>query len=516
MICSIALTLLGLIGAFIAIMLLRDLIWYLRSLKYIKQGIPVRYFPALGYAKYFDNPEKDNGMYDFFQLFRKPKNNSQSEKLILMNGAGTYPTIWLNDKELVKEYHQKETQVSYMHNLFGFPANNSLSFSMDPHRVQRDRGIFVELFFPKNLEKNTPQIRAIVQRHLNKIKEEINTRGAVNENGKKVAEIELRPYIMKIFTDMVSFVLFGGEIPEVEGALVVDQIIAVTTGFFKHVTSPLTLFSFGFSAKLGLDSEFKEVNKLFKKIIEKLKEVVKQRENTKGYQFGSNAVDLLILKNRELEAQGKTDQMMDPDQLAENIFTIIFGGIDTSRNLTESALYKLSMDQELQTRLRETIRKEVLDTGNGEEYTKYDNSPLLDHFIKEALRLYSPIPFTMHRKVTKNFKLGEYNIYKGDLITVSLTSLQTKPELFEDSGAFELQKYEEKKRIRELSKSALIPFSAGKRECLGKNLADIMIKLILCNLLDQFELEKVNEPNKRAMEFTLGLKHCKARMSCLE
>ena len=512
MISSVAQAFIGLIGAFIATLVIKDLIWLQRSLTYLRQGIPVRYFPFIGFVKYLESHKKDHCFEDFYQLFRKRKNNNQSEKLILMNGPSPKPIIFLNDQDLVNEFHKKEIEVSCVHNLVEFPAKNSLSFSRDPHRVQRDRAIFAEIFYPENLKKNTPQIRKIVQKHIDLIKNEIKESGVEDLDGTQKAEIELKPHIRNIFTDMVSFLLFGGEIPDVDGAKIVDQIKAVIRGYFNNYKSPLNIVTLGLSTKLGLNFEFNKVTKLYKKIIDKLKEVVRERENTKGYQFGSNAVDLLILKNRELEAQGKTDQMMTYDQIAENIFIIIFGGMDTSRNLTESALYKVSSDTELQKKLRKAVKEEVLDTGRGEDYHKYDNSPLLDAFVKEALRLYSPISFTIHRKVTKKFKLGPYTINRGDFVVVSLTTLQTKPELFNKSTKFDLGKYEEKKRIRELSKSALIPFSAGKRNCIGKNLADLMIKLILCNFLDQFELEKSGEPNRRILELALALKHCKARL----
>ena len=116
----------------------------------------------------------------------------------------------------------------------------------------------------------------------------------------------------------------------------------------------------------------------------------------------------------------------------------------------------------------------------------------------------------------KNFTVGPYTIYKGDFVIVSLATLQTNPELFDEARKFNLKKYEEKRRIRELSKSVLIPFSAGKRNCLGRNLAEIMIKLILCNFLDQFELEKADVPNRTVLKFILGLKHCKIRLSVSE
>ena len=509
---SLVIGILSLIGGLLAMMLVKDLIWLLRSIKYIKQGIPVRYFPFLGYAKHLDNPEKEIGQEDLHQLFQNPKNKNQTEKLIMTNGPKTEPTIFLNDKDLIKEFFQKETQVSYTDNTIAFPAAKAFTFDIDPHSVQKARAIYAEIFFPKNLKKHTPQIRAIIQRHLDRIKQEIKQKTEGNNNQ---PEIEVKRFLKDIFEEMVSFILFGGEIPKLDGVILVNQIDKVIGGFFNNMKSPLNILTLGVSTKLGLDSEFNQIKELYRRIIEVLIEVIKKRDSSEDYEFGSNAVDLLILKKRQLEAQGKADLAMTYEVIAQNVFTMIFAGVDTTRNLTESSLYHLSKEKELQQQLRETIRKEVLDTGRGEDYDKYDNSPMLDMFIAEALRVYTPASMSFHRKISKTFKLGQYTIYKGDHLIVSYVTVLKKPELFGRASRFDLEKYEDTKRIKDLSKSALIPFSVGKRACIGKNLADIMVKMILSNFLDQFELEKSNEPNRRFMEFTVGLKHCRARVRSL-
>ena len=52
---------------------------------------------------------------------------------------------------------------------------------------------------------------------------------------------------------------------------------------------------------------------------------------------------------------------MSHDQMAENnMFSLIFAETDTTSNLTESSLYKLSLEPELQKNFREAIRKEIL------------------------------------------------------------------------------------------------------------------------------------------------------------
>ena len=514
MILSLAIPLLSIVGAAIGLVLLKDLIWFLRSLKYIKQGIPLRYYPFSGYFKHLDNPSKEHGQEDFMKLFENPKNKNQSEKIIQANGF-SQPTLFLNDQELVKEFYQKETQVSCTFNAFGFPASDVFIWSHDTKKVQKHRGIFAELFFPANLKKHTPHLRAIVQRHFNRIRDEIKKAGSQNSN-KKFAEVELRRNLVDIFTDSVSYVLFGGEIPQVDGEPLVNHIENVVGGYFVNHTSNLHTATLGLSTKLGFDKNFNATQKLYKKIIDKLKAVVRERENNKNYQFGCNVVDLLILKNRELEAQGKVEEMMDLHEIAANIFTMVFAGMDTSRNLTEAALYKLSFEPELQGVLRDTVRKEILDTGKGEVYENYDHSQFLESFLKETFRLYGPASMTFHRQILKTFKLGPYTIHKGTILLIPFNTLQTKPELFQEPLKFDLSKYEEKKKIKDLSKNILIPFSTGKRACIGKNLADIMIKIILCNFLDQFELERSDKPNRRFMALTVGLQHCNARLRSLE
>ena len=512
MIVSIAITLLGLIAAGIALMLLKDVLWFVRSLKYIKQGIPVRYYPFLGYNKHMDNPNNENGLADFMKLFENPKKKNKTEDVILVNGFTT-PLIFINHKDLVKEYHQRETEVTHLQNMFKFPAPNTFVFSKDMHRIKNARSIFSEIFYPVNLRKQTPQLKAIAQRHFNRIRDEVKKAQA---QGKQLPEIELKRFMKVIFADSVSYVLFGGEFPEVDGQPLVNHIGSLSSAYFANSISSLNAITMGLSTKLGLDPEFNKAKQLMERVIQKIKQVVIERENNKNYQFGCNTVDLLILKNRELEAQGKTELVMNREQIANNIFAMIFAGMDTSKNFTEACFFKLSHDQALQEQLRQSVRKEILDTGNGEVYDKYVQSELLENLIKESLRLWTPAAMSFHRRIVKTFKLGPYTLHKGDLVILSLTTLMTKPEVWKKPMQFDLEKYKDKKRIKDLSRSAYVPFSAGKRSCIGKNLAEIMVRLILSNFVDQFELQKSEEPNRRYMAMAMALKHCKARLLLLK
>ena len=509
---SIEITFVALIVVVIVLVVFRDVFWYLRSLKYKKQGIPIRYFPLSGFNKYMDSPKK-NALADFVKLFQSTKHKNQTEDLILINNGSSRPLIFINSKDLVKEYHQKETQVTYKEDMFGFPGQNTFVFSKDMHLVKNARAMFSEIFSPENLRKQTPRFKAFAQRRFNQIRDEVKRAQA---KGNKLPEIELKRFTKYILTDFLNYVLFGDEFPELDSKPLIDQIEYLIEEYFFTEVSPENILTLGLSTKLGFDSEYNKAKLLFDRVVQKVKQVIRERENNKNYQFGCNTVDLLILKNRELEAQGKTELVMTREQIVDNIFMMVFTGVETSRSLTDGCFFKLSRDQALQQQLRESVRKEVLDTGNGDVFDKYDQSELLERFIKESLRLWPPVPITPQRKIAKTFKLGPYTLYKGDYISLSLMTLMIKPEVWNQPMKFDLKKYEDKKRINELSNSAYAPFNAGKRSCIGRNLADIMIRLILCNFLDQFELYKSNKPNRRFMVLTFGLEHCNVRLRCIQ
>ena len=510
LLCSALYIVLGLIGSLIGLLCLKDLIWYLRTLKYTKQGIPLRYFPFIGFAGLIASPGAENGLEKFHKIFTKKGEAKRTEPIVAINGLTSDTFIMLNDKDLVKRYFDVETKVSYTDNILGFPFKNTFAFSKNGHKPLSDRAIFAEIFFTDNLRKQVPGIRAIVQKHLNRIKDEVRKL----KSGDDFTEVELKPFIRSIFKDVVSLVLFGGEIPEVDGETMVNQIIKVTEGYFHNSTSIPHIITGGWSSKLLPSKEFAEINAIHQKVIRKLREVVTYRMNSKEYTPGCNAVDLLIAKNNSLQEQGKTDQMLTMEEIIDNIYVVIFAGMDTSKNLTQFSLTELSKQRDIQSKLRKDVHGEIFGKGLGDGFDEYDQCELLDIFLKESLRVYTPGWIGAYRKVVKSFKLGPYKIHKGSMIFISFITLFSRPEDFANSKVFDLKKYDDKKKIKELSKFALIPFSAGKRRCIGRNLAEMVVKVILSNFLEEFDLEKSQEPNRSFAGITLTLKHCRIRLRC--
>ena len=499
----------GILLALIAIMLVNDFFWYLNAKYYINQGIPLRYFPGMGFIGYAKSPKSDDGLERYRKLFLKPNDPNQSEPAIVINGVGTDPIVMLNDKELIKKYHKVESEVTCSQNIQRFPFTKAFVFGHSKKAIM-NRGIFAEIFYPDNLRKHAPAIKAIIDRHLQNIKQRVAT-----ERVDGVAEIELRDHIKAIFSDVVGFILFGEEIPKIDGRKLTDQLEDNFNGYFENRISLPYLLTAGYYYDIFPSAHYKQILDMHKKIEEVIKANVKKRTETRSYEGGINVVDLLIANNAKKEAEGKIDQKMSLQEMIDNIYMVIFAGLDTSKNLTQNCLTILSHSQDFQKPLREDVMAKIFNKNLQNDYDAYDTSVKLSRFVTETLRVYSPVWAGMMHKAIKNFKIGDYHIKKGTVMMVSFLTLQSKPEYFENPLKFDLEKYTKNKDIKELSRHAIIPFSAGKRACIGKNLAEIVVKMIVSSVLRQFELTASEVPNRRFMKPNYSLEHCRAKVRCI-
>ena len=144
------------------------------------------------------------------------------------------------------------------------------------------------------------------------------------------------------------------------------------------------------------------------------------------------------------------------------------------------------------------------------------NSEHLDNFLTEVFRVHGPAVSNFYAQAFRNFKLGDLKVYKGTGVIMSFYTLQKKPEYFDDPLKFDLKKYEDKKKIKQMKKGILVPFGGGKRNCPGKSLAMMSIKIFVANLVNMFEIKPSSVPNPRVTGMTCTVSHSIAKFRVLE
>ncbi|XP_035379867.1 cytochrome P450 2J2-like isoform X2 [Electrophorus electricus] len=130
------------------------------------------------------------------------------------------------------------------------------------------------------------------------------------------------------------------------------------------------------------------------------------------------------------------------------------------------------------------------------------NMPYTEAVIHETQRMGNIIPLGFPKRACKDTILGGYFIPKGTSVTVSLSSVLNDKSEWETPDTFNPGHFlDDQGQFRK--RDAFMPFSAGRRACLGEPLARMELFLFLTALLQRFTFSP--EPGEElSLEGQLG------------
>jgi len=115
------------------------------------------------------------------------------------------------------------------------------------------------------------------------------------------------------------------------------------------------------------------------------------------------------------------------------------------------------------------------------------NMKYLECVIKEALRLFPPVPL-FGRRVTEPFEIEGYTLPVGAMITVAPVWVHRDPNHYgEDYMKFKPERFE-KENSTGRHPFAYIPFSAGSRNCIGQKFALMEEKVVISSIIRNYEI----------------------------
>ena len=85
--------------------------------------------------------------------------------------------------------------------------------------------------------------------------------------------------------------------------------------------------------------------------------------------------------------------------------------------------------------------------------------------------------------------LKDVKISKGTKIIINTTSLHFNPQKFKNPEEFKCDRFKEGGEEARPGYS-YSPFSQGKRDCLGRNFGELMVKMMLTHILKHFKVTR--------------------------
>jgi cytochrome P450 len=186
-----------------------------------------------------------------------------------------------------------------------------------------------------------------------------------------------------------------------------------------------------------------------------------------------------------MEARDRaSNRPMSDAQLAREIMTLVVAGHETTASVLNWTWYLLSQHPLVEAKLSDELRRR-----GANEVLRLDELPRSSYarqVIEEAMRLYPP-GWLMTRKAIKEDQIGEYFVPAGTEIYISPYLIQRHPDLWEEPGRFNPDRFAPGNSMRRHALAAL-PFSAGPRNCVGEFLARIEMQIHLMTVVPRMRL----------------------------
>uniref|UniRef100_A0A8C3WH94 Uncharacterized protein n=1 Tax=Catagonus wagneri TaxID=51154 RepID=A0A8C3WH94_9CETA len=189
-------------------------------------------------------------------------------------------------------------------------------------------------------------------------------------------------------------------------------------------------------------------------------------------------LDILLFARME-----NGSSLSDADLRAE-VDTFMAAGHDSTASGISWVLYALASHPEHQQRCREEIQS-LLGDGTSITWDHLDKIPYTTMCIKEALRLFPPVP-SISRELSKPITFPDgRSLPAGITLSLSFYALHHNPKVWPNPEEFDPSRFAPGSPRHS---HAFLPFSGGSRNCIGKQFAMNEMKVVVALTLLRFEL----------------------------
>uniref|UniRef100_A0A8C5QP15 Uncharacterized protein n=1 Tax=Leptobrachium leishanense TaxID=445787 RepID=A0A8C5QP15_9ANUR len=246
------------------------------------------------------------------------------------------------------------------------------------------------------------------------------------------------------------------------------QLSDIVLGFLKHQTGT-----------------HKRIFQNMKNMASFMKSRVDEHQKTLDPSFPRDYTDAFLLKMEQMKDDPDTEYNMK--NLISSTLQIFFAGIETVSRIMSFALLLLLKHPDVQEKVHEEIDR-VIGRDRRPVYQDRVNMPYTEAVMHEILRYSDLAPYGIPRTTIQDTEFYGYSIPKGTTTILLLTTALNDPDIFPNPKSFKPGNFLDADGNFQKS-DAFLAFAAGKRNCLGENLARIEIFIFLTTILQSFRLK---------------------------
>ncbi|KAM9831321.1 cytochrome P450 2J6-like [Neosynchiropus ocellatus] len=212
-----------------------------------------------------------------------------------------------------------------------------------------------------------------------------------------------------------------------------------------------------------------------------LSEEIKRHQQDLDHNNPRDYIDSFLI---EMENHKESELGFTKANLVLCSLDLFAAGTETTSITLQWALIHLIRHPEIQKKVQAEI-DQVIGQNRLPSMSDRPNMPYTDAVIHEVQRIGNIVPLNLLRAATKDTVIGGHVIPKGTTLLPMLTSVLFDKNEWETPDSFNPGHFLDS-HGRFVKRDAFLPFSAGKRVCLGEGLAKMELFLFLVGLLQKF------------------------------
>uniref|UniRef100_A0A8C2W7G3 Cytochrome P450 2K1-like n=1 Tax=Cyclopterus lumpus TaxID=8103 RepID=A0A8C2W7G3_CYCLU len=233
-----------------------------------------------------------------------------------------------------------------------------------------------------------------------------------------------------------------------------------------------------------------------------MKLLIKRLQETLNVEMCRGFVDSFLAHKRKLEDSGMTESYYTIEILVTTVGNLFAAGTDTTGTTLRWGLLFMAKYPHIQDQVQEELSRVV-----GSRQVRAEDRmilPFTDAVIHETQRLANILPIALPHVTTTDVTFQGFFIKKGTPVIPLLTSVLWDETEWEKPQVFNPAHFLDKDG-KFVKRDAFMPFSAGRRACLGESLARMELFLFFTSLLQRFRFTPPPGVKEEELDLTPAL-----------
>lgn len=192
---------------------------------------------------------------------------------------------------------------------------------------------------------------------------------------------------------------------------------------------------------------------------------------------------------RLMEGRNEKGEKLGRAELTAEALTQLIAGSDTTSNTSCALLYWVLKTPGVIEKLQKELDAAIPSGQEVPTYEQVKDLKYMDNVIQETLRIHSTSSLGLPRLVPPGdgITILGHHFPPYTVLSVPAYTIHHSTEIWgSDADSFNPDRWD---RVTEKQKAAFIPFSYGPRSCVGRNVAEMELALIVATVFRRYEFE---------------------------